>query len=398
VAALRPTVRLLLMLVVAVFLPAGSSADRAEAAATPQGELTTQARQAVVMDVQTGAILFQKNAEEAMSPASMSKLATLAVAFKAIKAGQLKLGDEFVMSVNAWRRGGAPSGTSAMMVPVNTKARLDELLQGIIIQSGNDAAICIAEGMAGSEAKFAELMTAEGRRIGLRNSTFRNATGLYHAEHLTTARDLAVLARYLISEYPEHYETFGQREFNYRKHKFFNRNPLIGLNIGADGMKTGYIKEAGYGMVASAKQGDRRLIVVVNGLLTANDRRDEAKKLIEWGFKNITEAKLFEPGEIVGDARVYGGTRFYVPLSNDNGVTAVLPRYPANQRLRAELIYASPLKPPIKKGDQVAKLRVTSSSNAVNEVPLYAVEDVEPASVWRRGLDSLAHLAFSWMR
>ena len=360
-------------------------------------EFTSKAKHAILMDAASGAILYQQRADELAPPASMSKLMVLAVLFKALKAGQLKLDDEFLMSVYAWRKGGAPSGTSAMMVPVNTKAKLSELIQGIIIQSGNDASIAIAEGMAGSEEAFSVIMEQEARKLGLAKSTFRNATGLFHPEHLMTARELAILARHLIMEYPEEYKIFAQKEFNYRKHRFINRNPLLFQGLEADGLKTGYIKEAGYGMVGSAVQDGRRLIVVVSGLATAEERRDEAKRMLEWGFKSFTEYKLFDAGETVGQARVWGGQQMYVSLTGQGDLAVILPRFPANQRLHAEIVYKGPLKPPLKKGDQVAKLRVTSSSNAVNEVPLYASEDVPEGGIWRRGLDSLMHLALGWV-
>lgn len=394
--AAAPIVRAALVLGAALALLAALIAAPA-LAQDKGGEFTTKARQAILLDHDSGAVLFQHNAEQRMSPASMSKLMTLAVLFKAMKAGQVKPSDEFVMSENAWRKGGAPSGTSAMMVPVNQKARVDELILGIIVQSGNDAAMSVAEALAGSEAEFAKVMTDEGKKIGLKASTFANATGLYHPDHLTTARDLAVLARHIIREHPEQYEKFALREFVYRKHRFINRNPLLGGN-GVDGLKTGYIKEAGYGMVASAKQADKRLIAVVNGLSTAEERRDEARKLLEWGFKSFQEFRLYDPGEIVGQARVYGGNQFYVSLTGKDGVSVMLPRFPANQKLKAEIVYTGPLKPPVRRGDEVARLRVTSTTNAVNEVPLVAAEDVEPAGVWRRGLDSLAYLALRWVR
>jgi D-alanyl-D-alanine carboxypeptidase (penicillin-binding protein 5/6) len=369
----------------------------AQSAQSAQAEITTKAKQAILMDADSGAILFQHKADDLAPPASMSKLMTLAVLFKALKSGQVKFEDEFLMSVNAWRRGGAPSGTSAMLVPVNTRERLDQLLQGIIVQSGNDAAIAVAEGLAGSEDGFAKMMTEEARRIGLKKSTFRNATGLYDPEHLMTARELAILARHLIKTYPEYYPGFAQREFQYRKHKPFpNRNPLLSAGLGIDGMKTGHLKEAGYGIVASAKQDNRRLILVINGLERADDRKNEAIRLLEWGFKSFGEFKLFESGEVVGQARVWGGSRMYVPLTGNGDVSVILPRFPANQKLKAEIVYKGPLKTPIRKGDAIATLRVTSSTQAVNEVPLYAAEDVEGAGVMRRGLDSLVHMAFRW--
>lgn len=368
------------------------------ATGTVAGSFTTKARHALLMDAESGAVLFQHDADKLVPPASMSKLMTLAVVFRAMKAGTLNAGDAVRMSVNAWRTGGAPSGTSAMFVPVNETATVEEMLQGIIVQSGNDACIAIAEHMAGSEQSFAQTMTDEARRIGLKQATFRNSTGLYDPEHLMSARELGTLARHIMHEYPDQFALFGQKEFKYRKHRFINRNPLLFLDIGADGMKTGHISQAGYGMVATASKDGRRLIGVVNGLDSANDRRDEAMRLLEWGFKSFGEFKLYDVGEVVGEARVWGGDRFYVPLTGKSGVAIVLPRFPANQRLNAEIIYRGPLKAPIRKGDEVAKLRVISSSSATNEVPLYAAEDVAPGGLVRRGFDSLVHLALGWVK
>ncbi len=357
-------------------------------------EFSSRARQAILMDADSGAVLFQSNADELAPPASMSKLMTLAVVFKQLKSGQVKLEDEFIMSEHAWRAGGAPSGTSAMFVPVNTKASLKELLQGIIVQSGNDACIAVAEALAGSEEAFAAAMTEEARRIGLTKSTFRNATGLYHPEHLMTVRELAILARYIIKTYPEYYPIFSQKEFIYRKHRFINRNPLLFMNLNVDGLKTGHLKESGYGLVASAVQDGRRLILVVNGLESAEERKSEARRLLEWGYKGFAAFKLFEADEVVGYARVWGGDRMYVPLTGDGELAVVLPRYPSNQRLKGEIVYKGPLKAPIHKGDKVAVLRVTSSSSASSELPLYAAEEVPSGSFVRKGLDSLFQLAF----
>ncbi|MBS0233529.1 MAG: D-alanyl-D-alanine carboxypeptidase [Proteobacteria bacterium] len=353
----------------------------------------TKAPHAILMDAASGAILFQHDADELVQPASMSKLMTLAVLFKALKEGRIHKTDEFTMSVNAWRNGGAPSGTSAMMVPVNTKATVDELIQGIIVQSGNDAAMCIAEGMAGTEGAFARMMNDEARRIGLTKSTFANATGLPNPNQLMTARDLAILARYIINEYPDLYPIFAQKEFLYRKHRFINRNPLLFLNIGADGLKTGHIAAAGYGLVGSAVQDGKRLIVVVSGLQKADQRKDEAAKLLDWGFKSFSAVKLFDAGEKVGYARVWGGKIWYVPLASKDDVMFTMPKFPAGQKISAEIVYKAPLKPPIKKGDQVATLRIFSSSSASAEVPLYATEDVAKGGIVRQGVDSLVLMA-----
>jgi D-alanyl-D-alanine carboxypeptidase (penicillin-binding protein 5/6) len=354
---------------------------------------TTKAPRAILVEAETGAVRFQVRADELAPPASMSKLMTLAVLFKAIKEGKVHLSDEFVMSVNAWRTGGAPSGSAAMFVPVNTKATVEELIQGITVQSGNDAAIAIAEGIAGSEAAFARLMTKEARRIGLTRSTFANASGLSNPDQLMTARDLAKLARYLIATYPDLYHFFSQKEFLYRKHKFYNRNPLLSLDIGVDGLKTGHTKEAGYGIVASATRGGTRLIAVVMGCETAAQRRDEAQKLLEWGFSAFTDVALFDANEVVGYARVWGGRQMYAPLASKVPVTLSVPKRNANARVNAEIVYKAPLKPPVTKGDQVAILRITSVTAAQREIPLYAAESVEKAGIVRQGLDSLVLMA-----
>ncbi|MBI1384973.1 MAG: D-alanyl-D-alanine carboxypeptidase [Rhizobiales bacterium] len=363
-----------------------------------EAQFQTRAKFAFLMDLDTGAVLFQKNADELMSPASMSKLMTIAVVFKALKDGQLRPDDEFLMSEHAWRTGGAPSGAAAMFVTLNSREKLSELLQGLIVQSGNDAAIAIAEGMAGSEQAFAQLMIAYARRIGLTKSTFGNPTGLPHPDQLMTARELALLAAHVIQEYPDYYRYFSQRRYDYKRYKFVNRNPLLYLDIGVDGLKTGFIKESGYGLVASGVQDGRRLILVVNGLKTMQERKEEAQRLYEWGIKGFKEFRLFEQGEVVSEARVWGGDRFYVPLIGNGGVRVLLPRFSnSRSKLRARVVYTGPIKPPVRRGDQIAVLRVSASKDAESEVPLYAAEDVEQGSIFRRGFDSLLHLAFGWI-
>ncbi len=375
-------------------LPSASARSAAQIA-KQSGVPTTRAERVILMDAESGAILFQQNADELAPPASMSKLMTLAVVFRALKAGEIKLDDEIMVSVNAWRRGGAPSGSSAMFIPVNTKEKLDLLIQGLIVQSGNDAAIAIAEAMAGTEENFARLMTAEARRIGLKTATFGNATGLPHPEQLMTMRELADLARFLMREYPQQYPRFAQKELNYRKFRFLNRNPLIG-SLGVDGLKTGHIKAAGYGVVASANQDGRRLILAMGGLEKREEIKSEGERLLAWGYASLSEVRLFDAGEVVAQARIWGGDRMWLPLQGSGPISIVLPKFPANQKLTAELIYKRPLKTPIAKGDKVATLRVTSSSSAINEVPLYAADDVRPGGVVRRGLDTIVHLAIGW--
>jgi D-alanyl-D-alanine carboxypeptidase (penicillin-binding protein 5/6) len=349
------------------------------------------------MDADSGAVLFQRNADQLVQPASMSKLMLLIMLFNALRSGELALDTEVVMSEYAWRTGGAPSRSSAMFVPLGKTATVEELLKGIIVQSGNDASIAIAERLGGSEADFAAAMTVEARKLGLEKSTFKNATGLPNPDHLSTVREIALLSRLIIKNYPEYYPLFGQREFHYRHHKFYNRNPLLGVVAGVDGLKTGYVKEAGYGLAASAKVDNRRLIMVIHGAATKEDRKEDGWRLLEWGFKNVSEVRLFDPGEIVGHARVWGGERMYMPLVGANGVDVVLPRLPANQKLSARIFYKGPLKPPIKKGERVATLRVTTSADATSQVSLIAAEDVGRAGLVWRGLDSLLYFATGWV-
>ncbi|MDQ8700325.1 D-alanyl-D-alanine carboxypeptidase family protein [Hyphomicrobium sp. LHD-15] len=376
-------------------LPAWLSAANAQ----QSGGFTTKAPNAILMDYDSGSIIYQKAADELVPPASMSKLMTLAVLFRALKDGKYKPEDEFPTSENAWRTGGAPSGTSAMFIPINSKTPISELIQGIVVQSGNDACITVAEGMAGNTAEFAKMMEAEARRIGMPKSTFRNPTGLHDPEHLMTARELGTLARYIIKKYPDFYPVFGQREFAYRKHKFYNRNPLLSADIGVDGMKTGHTKEAGYGMVVSSVRDGRRLIGVLMGLADEKERREETRRMLEWGAKSVSSAKLFGAGEQVGYARVWGGTDFYVPLTGEGDLEVILPKFPVNQKIRGEIVYQGPLKPPVRKGDQIAMFRVTSTVPgspepiAVSETPLYADNDVDEASFYWRGVDSLLYLA-----
>ncbi len=367
-------------------------------AAAPPSTFETKAKHAILMDADANLVLFEKDADAAFPPASTSKLMTLALTFREMKAGRLKLEDQFKVSEHAWRTGGAPSGGSAMFAPLNSMVSINDLIQGITVQSANDAAIILAEGIAGTEEAFAKQMNEYGRSIGLEKSTFVNATGLPAEGHLMTARDLATLARHIIYTYPEYYSFFGLKEFKYRdKFVFHNRNPLVGLDIGVDGLKTGYIKDSGYNLVASAKRGGQRLLLVVAGLESEKDREAEGRRLLDWGFKNFKAFRLFDEGQKVSDALVWGGTQHYVPLVGDGDIDIILPAT-ATGKVTASIIYEGPIKAPIRKGDRVAVLRVTSAeSQATNNIPLYAGNDIGPSNFLMRGLDSLGCLAFCWL-
>ena len=247
----------------------------------------TAAPHAILIDADSGSVLFEKAADDLIPPASLSKLMTAEVVFNLLAKGQLKPEQEFIVSVNAWRRGGAPSHTSSMFIPIHNKVSVDNLLHGVIIQSANDACIVLAEGISGSESVFAELMTKRARELGLTRSTFGNSNGLPDPKQLMTARELAKLARHIIQTYPDYYKYYGEREFTWNKIRQFNRNPLLALTIGADGLKTGFTKEAGYGLVGSAVQNGLRLIVVVNGLQIGEGEGGREQEAVGMGISQF---------------------------------------------------------------------------------------------------------------
>src|SRR5258705_6937946 len=273
-----------------------------------EGGFDGDAPTAILIEASSGSVLFEKNADELRAPSSMMKLMTAEVVFHAITQGDLKLTDEYRVSENAWRKGGAPAGGSTMFAAIHSKISVDDLLHGAIIQSGNDACMVLAEGIAGNERTFAaDMMTKRARELGLTQSTFANSNGLPDPGNKMTVRELAKLARYVIQTYPDFYKLFGEREFTWNKIRQQNRNPLLTSLEGADGLKTGFTKEGGYGMIGSAVQNGMRLIVVVNGLDDPDDRASEAKKMLEWGFRNFEARTLFAPRQPVGYAKGFGG-------------------------------------------------------------------------------------------
>src|ERR1700716_1031374 len=274
----------------------------------------------------SGSVLFEKNADELRAPSSMMKLMTAEVVFHAIKQGEIKLTDEYHVSENAWRKGGAPAGGSTMFAAIHSKIPVDALLHGAIIQSGNDACMVLAEGIAGNERAFAEMMTKRARELGLTKSTFANSNGLPDPGNKMTVRELSVLARYIIQTYPDFYKLFGDKEFTWNKIRQQNRNPLLNAMEGADGLKTGYTKEGGYGMVGSAVQNGTRLIVVVNGLEDPEDRATEAKKMLEWGFRNFETRTLIAADQQVGYAKVFGGESLSVQLVAPEPIKVMVPK------------------------------------------------------------------------
>jgi serine-type D-Ala-D-Ala carboxypeptidase (penicillin-binding protein 5/6) len=359
------------------------------ALAAPAGaqSIFTTAPFAILIDAESGGILFEKNADNQMSPASMVKVMTAELVFREIREGRLSLDDTMVISQNAWRRGGAPAGGSTMFAQVNSSVRVEDLLRGVIIQSGNDASIALAEGLLGTDEAFAQKMTARGREIGMTSSTFRNSWGAFHPQQKTTARDLARLAAHVIRTYPEFYKYFGETEFTWNKIRQLNRNPLLTMNIGADGLKTGQVEDSGFGLIGSATDGASRVIVVVNGLKSGRDRAEEARKLLTWGLRAFERRALFARNETVGSAPIYGGASSRVPLLADGPVQALVPRG-SNERLTGRIVYLGPIMAPVRAGDQIARLHVFRGKTLALDVPLRAAQDVEQGSLPRRAFDA----------
>jgi serine-type D-Ala-D-Ala carboxypeptidase (penicillin-binding protein 5/6) len=366
----------------------------AHAAAAQTTAFDSKAEEAILVDGRTGAVLYEKNADTLIPPASMSKLMTMVMVFEALKANKLTLDQEFLISENAWRKGGASSGGSTMYAVLNSRIKLRDLMQGVIIQSANDACIAIAEGMEGSEDAFAAKMTARSRELGLKLSTFRNATGLPDPDHRMTARELSMLARYINREFPEHYKIYSQPSFEWNKIKQDNRNPLLKDYPGADGMKTGYTQEAGYGMVGSATRDGRRLIMVVAGLKSTKERKEEAQKLLDWGFRLFKSIDVYAANDRVGQARVWGGAENWVDLVTPNAVRLALTGA-EQQSVEVKLHYQGPLLAPVKAGTQVGSVHFSAGGATFAEVPVVTAADVAAEeSIWQRAYDSIAYLVF----
>ena len=353
----------------------------------PARAFETLAKAAIILDNRTGAVLFEKNADERIPPASMSKLMTAYLIFDQIKSGRLKLDEEILVSERAWKMGG-----SQMFVEVGERVKVEDLIRGIIIQSGNDACVTLAEAIAGSEEAFAQAMTEKALELGLTGSTFANATGLDDPNHLMTVRDLAILARRIIQDYPEYFKYYGEKEFEYAGIKQPNRNPLLQAGVpGVDGMKTGFTNGAGYGLVATAERDDRRIIAVLSGLESAGQRRTEGAKLLEYGFREFQEYRLFEPGVSVIDTGVWQGVAPTVPVVVPELVAVTLSRE-ARKDLVVKLNYLSPVPAPIVAGERIGQAEVSAPGLAPITAPLLAGNDVARAGALARLTSNLGYL------
>lgn len=355
----------------------------------------TKAPHAILVDTETDTVLFQKDADMPVPPASLAKLMTAAVLFEALKVGRLKPETEFEISENAWRKGGAVSGGSTMFAKVHSAIPIADLMRGLIIQSGNDAAIAIAEGMAGTEEAFADQMNLLARKVGLANSTFRNSTGLPDPAQKVTARDLAKLGAYIIRNFPEQYRIYGEPDFTWNKIRQRNRNPLLAMNIGADGMKTGYLEESGYCLVGSAIRDGQRLIVVVLGTQSERERSEEARKLLEWGFRAFHKVTVFDANDVIAEARVYGGDKGSVPLVSKKPIEVMLPT-DSLAKVAVKVAYTGPLPAPVTEGQPVGSLKIWIGDDLTSETPLFAAADIAKGSIRGRAGDAVKELLLGW--
>jgi D-alanyl-D-alanine carboxypeptidase (penicillin-binding protein 5/6) len=359
--------------------------------------ISTTAKFARLEDYDSGTVLFDKAGEEPMAPASLSKLLVAEIVFREIKEGRLHLDDKFRVSEYAWRTGGAKAHGSTMFLRVKSEARVEDLLRGLIIQSGNDAAIVLAEGIAGSEESFVGLMNRRAAELGMTHSHFTNVWGRSDPGELVTAHDMARLARHLIRDYPENYHYFGEKDFTWDKIRQSNRNPLLNMNIGADGLKTGDTNESGFGLVGSAVQDGQRLLLVVNGYKTAADRAEDARRLLNWGFRGFDVRTYYEPGDVVGTAQVYGGTADSVELTPVATVKAFVPKVGAD-KLTAKVVYDGPLAAPVAAGAKLGELRIYQGDTLMLSAPLQTKGAVEKGALTRRAADAAWQFGKDWVR
>ncbi|MCB9948748.1 MAG: D-alanyl-D-alanine carboxypeptidase [Rhodospirillaceae bacterium] len=366
---------------------------------SPAGAIETRAREAILIDMTTGTVLFEHNADVRMPTASMSKIMTMYMVFEALETGQLTLDDELTVSEYAWRTGG-----SKMFVEVNDTVRVEDLIRGVIVQSGNDASIVLAEGLGGTEEAFARLMTERAHELGMVNSHFANATGWPDPEHYSTARDLSILAQAIINDFPQYYHYYSETEFTYgidigtgQPITQQNRNPLLYREIGADGLKTGHTAEAGYGLTGSAVQDGRRLVLVVNGLGSTTERGEEAVRLLEWGFREFEALPMFDAGEVIETAEVWMGSPSTVPLVAGQDLAITVRRGQVDDMVVTARV-VEPVPAPIAAGDRIATLVVSVPDMPIQEIPLVAGADIERQGFLGRVATGASHLVFGWLQ
>lgn len=346
----------------------------------------TSAKQAVVLDFDTGAVLYEKDPDLKMPTASMSKVLTMYMVFEALKKERLKLDDELLVSEKAWRTQG-----SKMWVPINEKVKVEDLIRGVIIQSGNDATVVLAEALAGSEEAFAEAMNKKAAELGMKNSHFMNASGWPDPEHYSTPRDMAIMALGLIRDFPEYYHYYGEKDFTYNNIKQGNRNPLLYRNIGADGVKTGHTEEAGYGLIASGVQDGRRVVSVLTGMKSMQERADESARMLQWGLGSFKNVSIFKEPREIEKISVAWGEKREVGVRAAQAMKVTLPKMDAGDVL-VDISYKTPLIAPIEAGQEVGKVTVRIAGREDVVFPLVAMEAVAEVGFFGRIMQKIERL------
>ena len=353
-----------------------------------------KARTAILQDYLSGEILFEKDADKSIYPASMTKIMTAIIAFDLIRSGDLNLDEKFLISENAWRLSSA--GYSSMFIMVGDEVSVENLLRGIIVASGNDACVSLAEGIAGTEDEFAVMMTAKAKEIGMDNTNFANSSGINNTENVSTVRDIMIMSRYLIKEFPEEYKYFAEKEFTWDRTggdpiTQGNRNPLLYKSLGADGIKTGYLAVEKYSLASSVERNGRRLIAVGSGFNTKNDRSRESAKLLTWGLTNFDLVEITKANTPIEDLDVWLGKKDTVKTYIKNDIYKTIPK--AKKRLlKVSLNYNGPIQAPIKKDDILGKLMLTFDGELIEEYDLLAYEDVKKLNVFSRLMKSINFL------
>ena len=357
------------------------------------GAFETAAKNAILMDYETGEYLFEKNIEEAVPPASMSKLMTVYILASKIKDGSIKLSDTFSVSENAWRKGGAATGGSTMFLSIGDNVTVEDLIKGIVIQSGNDACIVVAENIAGSEEDFAILMNKTAKNLGLKHSSFANSTGLPHPDQRMSMEDLAILSRHIIKEFPDLYHYFSEKEFVYNKIKQGNRNPLLYSMKGADGLKTGHTEEAGFCLAASATKGERRLIEVMSGMSSNKERSEESERLMSWGFREFNNYKILSAGQNLGEAKVWYGQQDLVPMTVSTDVIKTV-HMSQTDNVKVFVEFDEPIKAPIAKNQKIGEVKIEIEGLAPLNVPLVAATDIKEVGFWGKFWANVKYFLF----
>ncbi|MFN7024737.1 MAG: D-alanyl-D-alanine carboxypeptidase family protein [Pseudorhizobium sp.] len=361
-----------------------------------EAPVETKARQAYMIEAKTGTVLLAVNENQAFPPASLAKLMTVEVVLSALERGEITEQTEFPVTEYAWRNGGAPSGTTTMFAALKSQVPVIDLIRGVVIQNANDGCIILAQGISGSEAQFADRMTARAKDLGLVRSTFGNATGLPEAQSFTTARDLVELSRHIYRTYPQYYPLYAQPDFEWNKIFQRNKNPLLSLGIGVDGLGAGYAEGAGYAAVTSVERNGTRLFLALGGLESDRERLDEARRLLEWGLSAFETKVLFQAGEVIGQASVYGGQARYIDLVAKEPIDIYVPTENP-ERLTGRIVYNWPLRAPVAEGQGVGSLRIFSGDRLVREVELFTSQPVATGSLSSRATDALLELMFFWL-